>query len=83
MVKRKQLDFRLQVKKLAYVDTISPGPGKYRDINSMPKTGNYVLSQSRGGTRAKFDKTQRESMFDQVFRKELENPGPGYYQMPS
>jgi len=49
----------------------------------MHKTGQYFLSQSKGGTKAKFDKTQRESMFDQVYRKELENPGPGYYQMPS
>ena len=41
------------------------------------------MSQNKGGTKAKFDKDRRDSMFDKVFRKELEAPGPGYYQMPS
>ena len=42
-----------------------------------------MLSQNKGGTKAKFDRDMRESTFDKVFKKELENPGPGYYQMPS
>lgn len=65
------------------VDTLPPGPGKYKEISQMSNTGTYLLSQNKGGTRAKFDKDKRESMFDKVFRKELANPGPGYYQVPS
>jgi hypothetical protein len=42
-----------------------------------------VLSQNRGGTQAKFDRNRRESVFDEVYRKELERPGPGYYPLPS
>ena len=40
-------------------ETIAPGPGKYREINSLQKTGHYVLSQNKGGTKAKFDKDRR------------------------
>lgn len=36
-------------------ESLAPGPGKYKDLASMPKTGNYLLSQNRGGTKAKFD----------------------------
>ena len=42
-----------------------------------------MLSQTKGGTKAKFDRDRRESTFDKIFRKELEAPGPGYYQAPS
>ncbi len=49
----------------------------------MPKTGNYILSQNKGGTMAKFDGVKRETVFDKVYKRELSNPGPGYYQAPS
>ena len=49
----------------------------------MPNNGKYLLSNNKGGTKAKFDGEVRETLFDQVFRKELSNPGPGYYQAPS
>lgn len=65
------------------LETVTPGPGQYQEIRSLPKTGNYVLSQNKGGTKAKFDSEKRESVFDKIFRKELGNPGPGYYQAPS
>lgn len=42
-----------------------------------------MLSQHKGGNKAKFDNEKRVSLFDQVFKKELNNPGPGYYQAPS
>jgi hypothetical protein len=64
-------------------ETISPGPGNYKDVNLISKNGHYPLSQSKGGTKAKFDSEPRETMFDRVFRKEIEKPGPGYYQAPS
>ena len=51
------------------LETLPPGPAKYKDISSMPKTGNYLLSQNRGGTKAKFDLQQRETIFDKVFKR--------------
>jgi hypothetical protein len=42
-----------------------------------------LLSKNKGGTGAKFERDRKESMFDRVFKKELANPGPGYYQLPS
>lgn len=36
-------------------ETITPGPGKYKDLSNIPKTGIYILSQNKGGTKAKFD----------------------------
>ena len=52
-----------------YKETISPGPGKYQDLNSMSKTGKYIISKHEGGTKAKFDSDKRETMFDKLFRK--------------
>jgi hypothetical protein len=49
----------------------------------MPNNGKYLLSNNKGGTKAKFDGEHRDTLFDQVFRRELSNPGPGYYQAPS
>jgi hypothetical protein len=40
-------------------ETLTPGPGKYKDISSLPKDGKYLLSNNKGGTKAKFDGEQR------------------------
>ena len=65
------------------IETIVPGPGNYKEIQGMSKTGHYVLSNNKGGTKAKFDQTKRQSLFEQVFKRQLYNPGPGYYKAPS
>jgi hypothetical protein len=42
-----------------YAETLAPGPGKYKEISSLPNNGKYLLSNNRGGTKAKFDNEQR------------------------
>ena len=44
---------------ISYKETITPGPGKYKEINSLNKVGNYFLSNAKGGTQAKFDQLKR------------------------
>ena len=56
---------------LADLATITPGPGKYREARATSGEGKYVLSQHKGGSKAKFDSERRLSMFDKVFKKEL------------
>jgi hypothetical protein len=56
---------------MIYAEKMTPGPGKYTEISSMSKTGTYILSQNKGGTKAKFDKERRESVFDKVYKKQL------------
>lgn len=52
-------DFSLLVPTPSILETLTPGPGKYDDIIMMAKTGNYVLSQHKGGTKGKFDIEKR------------------------
>lgn len=54
-----QKDFNQIVRNYCYLETEAPGPGNYKNVHSMPKTGNYILSQNKGGTMAKFDGLKR------------------------
>ena len=68
---------------LPILETLTPGPGKYDDIIMMAKTGNYVLSQHKGGTKGKFDNEKRETVFEKTRSKDFQVPGPGSYVSPS
>jgi hypothetical protein len=45
----------------------------------MSKNGSYILSQNKGGTKAKFDTEARELVFQHISKKLAQNPGPGAY----
>lgn len=76
-------DSSLLVIVFTYLETVTPGPGKYDDIVMLAKTGNYVLSQHKGGTKGKFDNEKRETVFEKTHSKDFQVPGPGSYISPS
>ena len=55
----------------------------YKDPIKLSAVGQYQNSKYKGGTQAKFARTQRKSYFDESAGTELYKPGPGNYKAPS
>ena len=47
-------------------DSKLPAPGDYENPTSLSGVGKYLVSNQKGGTKAKFDKKERFTKFDEA-----------------
>jgi len=60
-----------------------PGPSDYDSLASLSGVGKYLVSNQKGGTKAKFDKNGRKTHFDEAMKASMSKPGPGAYRSSS